>query len=83
MYKELLYEVAGPVATISINRPDPLNALTDRTQVELKHALIQAEKDERVVGIISHRRRARVQRRGRQASPTNLLTRPQFPCRVM
>lgn len=52
MYKELLYEVAGPVATISINRPDRLNALTDRTQVELKHALIQAEKDERVVGII-------------------------------
>lgn len=40
MYKELLYEVAGPVATISINRPDRLNALTDRTQVELKHALI-------------------------------------------
>ena len=52
MYKELLYEVAGPVATISINRPDRLNALTDRTQVELKHALIRAEKDERVVGII-------------------------------
>ena len=52
MYQELLYEIAGPVATISFNRPDRLNALTDRTQVELKHALIQAEKDEQVVGII-------------------------------
>ena len=52
MYEELLYEVNEPVATISINRPDRLNALTGRTQVELKHALIQAEKDERVVGII-------------------------------
>jgi len=52
MYQELLYEVAEPVATISINRPDRLNALTGRTQVELKHALIQAEMDERVVGII-------------------------------
>lgn len=52
MYEELLYEVTEPVATISINRPDRLNALTGRTQVELKHALIQAEKDERVVGII-------------------------------
>ncbi len=52
MYEELLYEVTEPAATISINRPDRLNALTGRTQVELKHALIQAEKDERVVGII-------------------------------
>ena len=52
MYQELIYEVAEPVATISFNRPDRLNALTGRTQVELKHALIQAEKDERVVGII-------------------------------
>ena len=52
MYQELLYEVDEPVATISFNRPDRLNALTGRTQVELKHALIQAEKDERVVGII-------------------------------
>jgi enoyl-CoA hydratase/carnithine racemase len=52
MYEEILYEVAEPVATISINRPDRLNALTGRTQIELKHALIRAEKDERVVGII-------------------------------
>ena len=35
-----------------MNRPERLNALTARTQVELKHAMIAAERDERVVGII-------------------------------
>lgn len=52
MYEEILYEVSDPVAIITFNRPDRLNALTGRTQVELKHAMIQAEADERVVGVI-------------------------------
>jgi enoyl-CoA hydratase/carnithine racemase len=52
MYEEILYEVEDPVATITINRPERLNALTGRTQVEIKHAMISAERDERVVGII-------------------------------
>jgi enoyl-CoA hydratase/carnithine racemase len=52
MYQEIIYEVQDPVATITINRPERLNALTARTQVELKHAMIAAERDERVVGII-------------------------------
>src|SRR5256712_14203676 len=52
MYEEIIYEVEDPVATITINRPEHLNALTARTQVELKHAMIAAERDERVVGII-------------------------------
>ena len=52
MYEEIIYEVADPVATITINRPERLNALTARTQVEIKHAMIAAERDERVVGII-------------------------------
>jgi enoyl-CoA hydratase/carnithine racemase len=52
MYEEIIYEVEDPVATITINRPDRLNALTARTQVELKHAMIVAERDERVVGIV-------------------------------
>lgn len=52
MYEEIIYEVDDPVATITFNRPDRLNALTARTQVEFKHALVQAEKDERVVGIV-------------------------------
>ena len=52
MYEEIIYEVADPVATVTINRPERLNALTARTQVEIKHAMIAAERDERVVGII-------------------------------
>src|SRR2546422_7812541 len=52
MYEEIIYEVEDPVATITINRPERLNALTSRTQVELKHAMIAAERDERVIGII-------------------------------
>lgn len=52
MYEEILYEVNDPVATITFNRPDRLNALTGRTQVELKHAMLQAERDEHVVGIV-------------------------------
>ena len=52
MYQEIVYEVQDPVATITINRPDRLNALTARTQVEIRHAMIAAERDERVVGII-------------------------------
>jgi enoyl-CoA hydratase/carnithine racemase len=52
MYEEIILDVADPVATITLNRPERLNALTTRTQVELRHALVQAEKDPRVVGII-------------------------------
>jgi enoyl-CoA hydratase/carnithine racemase len=52
MYEEILYEVSDPVAIITFNRPERLNALTGRTQVELKHALIKADADERVVGIV-------------------------------
>ena len=52
MYEEVIYEVEDPVATITINRPERLNALTARTQVEIKHAMFAAERDERVVGIL-------------------------------
>jgi enoyl-CoA hydratase/carnithine racemase len=52
MYEEILYEVDDPTAVITFNRPERLNALTGRTQVEFKHALVQAEKDERVLAII-------------------------------
>lgn len=52
MYEQILYEVAEPAATITLNRPKQLNAWTDRMGAEVKHALAQAEADRRVVAII-------------------------------
>ncbi len=52
MYEQILYEVDEPVATITLNRPEALNALTQRMMAEVRHALAEAEKDERVVGIV-------------------------------
>ncbi len=52
MYQEILYEVDEPIATISFHRPDRLNAFTNRMGDELKHAIAEAEADERVVVIV-------------------------------
>ena len=52
MYEQILYEVQDPVAVITLNRPDALNALTERMQREFKHALAAAESDPRVVGVV-------------------------------
>ena len=51
-YRDIIYTVEDPVAVITMNRPDRLNALTGRMLAEIPHALAAAEKDERVVGII-------------------------------
>ena len=52
MYSEIIYEVTDPVATITMNRPDRLNAFTTTMLAEIRHALATAEKDSRVVGIV-------------------------------
>ncbi len=52
MYEQIMYEVDGPSAVITLNRPDALNALTGTMIEELKHALAAAEQDKSVVGII-------------------------------
>ena len=52
MYEQIIYEVEDPIATITLNRPDRLNAWTDRMALEVRHAVAQAEADERVVGIV-------------------------------
>ena len=51
-YQEIQYEVDGPVATITMNRPDQLNALTDLTQAEIRHALEQSDNDPNVIGTV-------------------------------
>ena len=55
MYRELLYEVNDPIATITLNRPERLNALTGRLLDEIKHAVATAEADDRVVGMQQNR----------------------------
>jgi enoyl-CoA hydratase/carnithine racemase len=52
MYQEILYEVEDPIATIKFNRPDRLNAFTNRMGDELKHAIARAEADPDVVVIV-------------------------------
>ncbi|MGE0624039.1 MAG: enoyl-CoA hydratase-related protein [Pseudomonadales bacterium] len=52
MYQEITYDVDDPVAVITMNRPEALNALTPRMMAEIRHALAAAEKDPAVVGIV-------------------------------
>ena len=51
-YQEIHYVVDGSVATITMNRPDQLNALTDLTQAEIRHALDQSETNSNVIGSV-------------------------------
>lgn len=51
-YEEIIYEVSDPVATIMLNRPAALNALTAKMLAEIRHAVAAAEQDESVVGIV-------------------------------
>ncbi|MCY4143289.1 MAG: enoyl-CoA hydratase-related protein [Gammaproteobacteria bacterium] len=52
MYAEILYEIDGSVAVITMNRPETLNALTDLTQAEIRHALDQSERNAGVIGTV-------------------------------
>ena len=51
-YSEILYEVSDRVATVTLNRPETLNALTQRTIGELRHAMLAAEADDGVRAIV-------------------------------
>jgi enoyl-CoA hydratase len=51
-YQFLTYAVADRVATITVNRPDKLNALNDATMEELGGAIEQARSDPAVGGIV-------------------------------
>ena len=52
VYQDIIYEVDDPVATITLNRPDSLNAWTQRMAAEVRHAAYAAEADPSVVGIV-------------------------------
>jgi len=52
VYEQILYDVNDPIGTIALNRPERLNAWTDRMAAEVKHALFRAEADPRVALIV-------------------------------
>src|SRR6476659_2671435 len=51
-FEFLTLEVADRVATLTINRPDKLNALNDATIAELGHAIDQIRIDDSIGGVI-------------------------------
>src|SRR5579863_5853957 len=50
--KETLYNVAHRVATITLNRPDKLNAWTARMESEVRSHIENAEQDDEVRAIV-------------------------------
>jgi 1,4-dihydroxy-2-naphthoyl-CoA synthase len=60
-YEVILYETDGPVATITLNRPEELNAYTAQMGAELADAVARADEDDAVGPVIltgAGRRRA-------------------------
>lgn len=51
-YETLLFEVRDGVATVTVNRPDKLNALNDAVIADLDRAIAQVESDEAIRGVI-------------------------------
>ncbi|MFQ5668155.1 MAG: enoyl-CoA hydratase-related protein [Candidatus Binatia bacterium] len=51
-YAEILYDVSDSIATVTLNRPEKLNAWTMRMGAEVRHAFFQADRDTAVRAII-------------------------------
>jgi enoyl-CoA hydratase/carnithine racemase len=52
VFEHIRYEVVDPVATITLHRPEAMNAWTARMSSELRDAIARAEADSSVVGIV-------------------------------
>ena len=51
-YETLLWEQDGPVLTLTLNRPDKLNAYTATMGLEIEDAFVRADEDDSVRVII-------------------------------
>ncbi|HUP20059.1 MAG TPA: enoyl-CoA hydratase-related protein [Gemmatimonadota bacterium] len=51
-YDNLIVEVADRIATVTVNRPDKLNALNSATETELQAAFARIYEDDQVGGVI-------------------------------
>ena len=52
MYQFLTFDVADRIATITVNRPDKLNALNDATIAELGRAIDEANARDDVAAVM-------------------------------
>ena len=67
-YTDILYDVDNLIATITLNRPDKLNAWTSEMDAEVRHAVEAAAADGNVRAIVIDRCRARILRRRRHVA---------------
>src|SRR4051812_26321024 len=51
-YENILYEVSDQIATITLNRPDALNAISQTMETEMHLAIDEADRDENVRVIV-------------------------------
>jgi enoyl-CoA hydratase/carnithine racemase len=51
-YETIVYEKRGPIAYVTLNRPDKLNALSEDLQLEVRHALENAGWEDEEVRVI-------------------------------
>src|SRR5882724_1309921 len=51
-YEQVLYEIADRVASVTLNRPEKLNAWTMRLGAEVRHAMLRADRDPGVRAIV-------------------------------
>ena len=51
-FDEILYEKANRVAVVTLNRPARLNAWTAKMESELREALLDSERDDKVGAIV-------------------------------
>ena len=52
---KILYEKRGPIAYVTLNRPDKLNALSDDIQLEVREALEDAGWGDDAIRVINSR----------------------------
>ncbi len=51
-YEHILYETDGPILTVTLNRPDKLNAYTATMGLEIEDAFVRADEDDSIRVII-------------------------------
>jgi len=51
-FSEILFEVSDRIATVTLNRPDRLNAWTPTMGLEVREAMEQARSDDAVRAIV-------------------------------